>query len=204
MIKKIAKDYKKYIESMNEKDFVIIDPPWIFNNKSKALNSLTDFAKLTDNVEFLNYLFKNIKTKILFVWITAPILGYFFDKRFNVDFDKFEYKQFITWNKTTTAGNDYEGQGFWFKNACEYLVLFTTKKAKPIKSRILNICREAAIKNTLTQKPKEYESFLFRELYNSNYLNGAYIFSGSFIDYDISGKQALELVDICFKNETSK
>ena len=199
---KICQDYNEYIKNMTEKDFMIVDPPWNYNNKAKEFTTRTEFSKVTDNVEFLNYLFLNVKTKLLFLWITSPLLGYLLlSQKYGVTFGDFEYKQILVWSKTKNDGFDYEGQGFWFKNSCEFIVLFAKHGVKPIRSRILNICREKATKNAETQKPKIFESFIFRELYNAGYSTGVYLFSGSFSDYDISIKQNVELVDIKHEKE---
>ena len=202
-INKIVKDYKEYIESMNNMDLVIIDPPWNYNNQHKQFTSKTVFNKVYDNVEFLNYMFQNVKSKVILLWITSPLMGYFFDKKFNINFRDYSFKQILTWAKTTNNGELYKGSGFWFKNTCEYLILFVNNTAKCINSRVLSFTIEKAIKNSETQKPKEFESSILREFYNASYKNCAYIFSGNFLNYDISSKQNLDLIDIK-QNEITK
>lgn len=198
MIKKLSIDYKKYIDSMENKDFVLIDPPWNYDNKDTEFTSRTNFSKITDNVEFLNYMFANVKSKIILLWITSPLLGYFFDTKDKIDTKAFKYKQMLTWVKTKNDGSLYEGPGFWFKNSCEFMILFVNKNVKPIRSRIPNYCEEKATRSDATTKPKTYESFILRELYNSGHTNGSYIFSGTYEDYDISKNQNIDLIDVLF------
>ena len=197
-IKKLGIDFKEYLATAN-KDFVFVDPPWFYNNKETRLTMKTQFSMVENNLDFLNYLFKIANTKILFLWITSPMLGYFVDHKNKIDLSRFEYRQILTWAKTTNTSKLLEGSGYWFKNTCEYLLVFVRKDAKPLRSRALSYCQESATKNAQTRKPKLFESLIMRELYNAEYLEGAYIFSGNYEDYDISSKQNFDLVDICFK-----
>jgi len=209
MILKIAKDYKEYIEHMKEKDFVIIDPPWNYSYskyfKTKAQEKVnSNFPMEINNLEFLNYIFSKIKSKIIFLWLPGTMLGCFFNDANKLDLGKFKYKNILIWVRTKNNGEKLSKSGFWFKNTCEYLLVFAKPGTSPIRSRVSNWCEEAVNKYALTQKPKKFESDIMRELYNDGKKLGSYIFSGPFIDYDISIKQKIDLVDLCFKKKQKK
>jgi site-specific DNA-adenine methylase len=58
-MKIFSEDYKNYIRNMDEKDLVIIDPPWSYNNKIMRDTQLS--YSLWDNDEGLKLIFNELK-----------------------------------------------------------------------------------------------------------------------------------------------
>lgn len=195
MINTFGLSFDEYLEKMSEVDAMIIDPPWNFDNKSPKLTVTTQFKIWDDNKKNLEFIFKNIKTNCVFVYVTASFLPIFFE----INLYRFSYKTILTWIKLTKSKEIFNGAGFWFKNSCEYLLMFTTKDARPLHSNIQTVIFEETKKSAQTQKPKLFESRLINNLYDAGYKKICYLFSGSFTNYDIPPGVTLDLIDICFE-----
>ena len=196
MIKKINLDYKEYLKNDNS-DCLILDPPWNFDNKSPKITATTQFTKWQDDKKDLEEIFKLSNSQIIFCWTPASYIPIFFE----IDLHGYKYKTILSWVKLTKNKDIFKGMGFWFKNSCEYLLMFTKNGAKPLHSNIDTIIFEEVTKSSQTQKPKKFESRLLNNLYDSNYKKITYIFSGIFVNYDIPPGLELNLVDINFFNQ---
>lgn len=190
-------DWKDYIDSMELKDITIIDPPWNYNQKS-IQNTQLKYDLLFDNSEFLDYVFKNIKSKHILIWTTNSMLI----DVFRCNHYNFIYKSCMTWVKTTTKNNLMFGMGFSFRNCTEQLLLFSLKSEVPIRSKLRNVIIAQAGKRTI--KPKKEEVKLLNEFIKIGFNKFAYIFSGpqilEFNEYDIDCVDKGLKENLFFKN----
>lgn len=187
-------DWKQYIDGMDEKDVCIIDPPWNYNQKILETNQIT-YDRLINNEFFLNYMFRNIRTKHILLWTTNSML---FDV-FKSNHSDFIYKNCVTWVKKTKNDKLFYGMGYSFRNCTEQLLLFTKKKAPALNTKLRNII--FATTGARTLKPKEEELKILTEL-NLKFNKFAYIFSGKNIK--LFENLNIDCVDICFNNKNNQ
>ena len=185
---KLNIDYKKYIETMTEKDLVIVDPPWLYDNKKSRL---LRYDLFTNNEKDLSYIFKNIKAKYVFLWVTNSFLINVFKAN---TFD-FEYKTIITWKKLTAKGKIFYGLGSYFRNCTEHLVVYKRKNEKALKSSIRNLVEAEAKRRT--EKPHIFECQILDIFIKKGMTNFSYIFSG--LNVECFNSYNIDLVDISHK-----
>src|SRR5690606_29440481 len=93
-------DWKEYIRSMPECDVCIVDPPWNYKdtiNRPGYTDRLQlDYPKWDTSVD-LEHLFKEVKSKYLFIWSTNSLLQEIFQSI--SENKKWSYKTTITWVK---------------------------------------------------------------------------------------------------------
>ena len=70
----ISLDYKEYISSMDERDVVLLDPPWDYYNSIERIKRNQLNYELWNTDEGLDFVFKNLKCKYIFMWVTNPFL----------------------------------------------------------------------------------------------------------------------------------
>ena len=184
-----AVDYKEYIKNMEEKDVVLVDPPWNYDDKPLKVRKQLNYSLWDNDVGFL---FENVKTKYLLIWTTNSFIEKVFHDYFG-SAHEFEYKTIITWVKVTKRNKIFYGLGNHFRNATEHILVFAKKKVRPIRLPIRNVFLAKTGERTI--KPKKFEVSLFKEFEKKNYKKFAYIFCGCevkcFQNFDI------DLVDIC-------
>ena len=170
------KDFKEFIrEQIGNYDYVILDPPWKFDNKiPKLLEHQLVYNLWEDNIKDLHWLFENIKgPKYVFLWTCNSIINEIFEA---VRDTNWTYKTILTWIKQTSKGNLFWGLGNTFRNATEQLLVFQQPKAKPLNLSMRNVIM--APTSERTTKPKGFESTLINNL-NAKNMKGVYIFCGN-------------------------
>lgn len=180
-------DYKEYVGYMDHKYYSIIDPPWDFNDKPPKVDGQVSYSRWNDNHECMKWVFENIKSDILFIWIPVSLE----DVPHKAVCNKFKYRTRLTWRKLTKHGKEHYGLGHWFRNSTESLMVFA-KDVKAIKSPLRNIF-SASASDERTEKPKEAEVEIIRSLGIA--ATGAYLFSGPNVESFNEFK--LDCVDSC-------
>lgn len=188
-LRRLGLDYRAYIENMDEKDVVLIDPPWSYDDK-KLVQTQLNYKLWNNDVSFL---FENIKSKIIFLWVTNSFLDRTFLDYFKSSHN-YVYKTIITWRKLTKTGKEFYGLGNWFRNSTEQLLLFVDKNEKPFRLSDRNIISYPA--SMRTEKPKQFEYHIFTKLHQKGYHRFAYIFSGP--NVEIFHEFDIDVVDIVF------
>lgn len=179
-------DYKDFIHSknINKYKYMIIDPPWNYDDKPPSLtrNQLT--YTLWDNYE-LKDIFNLTSIDYIFLWCTNSMLPVCFECAKDTEF---EYKTLVTWIKSTRNDNLFYGLGNSFRNCTEQMLVFSRKGVSPIRLPLRTaVFAEAGER---TGKPKAFEKQLVDYLSNKG-MNGVYIFSGGNVDF----MDAVDIVD---------
>lgn len=173
----IQKDYLDFINMGVYYDYILIDPPWRFNNKLPFLNEhQLKYNLWDDNIKCMNYIFSNINCKYLLCWGCNSIINEIIESSKHTPFN---YKTIVTWVKTTINGKLFYGLGNTFRNSTEQLLVFQKDKCKPLNLNMRNVIIEPCGKRTI--KPKKFEKELIDNLNNKGY-KGCYIFSGNQIN----------------------
>ena len=173
MLKYYNEDFKEFLKRGISYDYVFIDPPWNYNDKSPKAVSQLSYSLWNNNTSDLLYILQNIKCDYIFLWTTNSMLQEVF-LAINQQ-SIFVQKTMITWVKLTNRGNLFYGLGHNFRNSTEQLLVLVKKGAKPLKTNIRTHVQEEAGLRTL--KPKKFEKALIDTL-NTKKLSGCYIFSG--------------------------
>ena len=195
-MKILKMDYKDYIKQMDEKDVVLVDPPWSYDDKHPRAVKQLSYSLWDNDVTFI---FENVKTKYLLIWVTNSFVDKLFQDYFSSD-SPFEYKTLITWVKLTKSGKLFYGLGNHFRNATEHIAVFVRKDIKPIRLAIRNVFHAKVGPRTL--KPKEFEVKILKEFNQAGFSKFAYIFSGPYIN--AFKKLDIDLVDICFETTSQR
>lgn len=191
----VGQDYRKYLHETKDRDYIILDPPWSYNDNENPsiLDNQVNYFRWSDNVKCVEEIFKICNCSYLFLWTTNSLLK----EVLSCNTNDYIFKSIITWVKKTSQNNTHYGLGSYFRNSTEQLLVFVKKGCKPLRSAKRNLIEEYGGKRT--RKPKFFETQLFLELEQKGYRKGAYIFSGeediAFEPFDI------DLVDICFSLE---
>lgn len=193
--------YQDYIATMNEKDFVLIDPPWNYNDNASVRNNKVKPAffrrqvcyERWDNQTGLEQIFKNCKSKHILLWSTNSMLI----DIMRANHYNYIYKTIVTWVKLTAKEKIWYGLGYSFRNSTEQLLLFSRKKEKPIRLAMRSVLHEKWQKRT--GKPKNWELLLFQNLEEKGLKKFSYIFSGNKIN--CFKALDIDLVDINFTEE---
>jgi N6-adenosine-specific RNA methylase IME4 len=198
MVIKIKSDYIDYLKTATEKDFAIVDPPWDYNDKENPAISNNLTYSRWDNVQGLNTLFSLLNTKYLFLWCTNSMI----EEVFKVNFNNYIYKTIITWVKETPHKKLHYGLGNTYRNCTEQLLVFSNKKEKPLRSSLRNCYIDTGwfkeVSLSRTQKPKDFEVCLIKDLVTKGLKQGVYLFSGPNVDvFNSIENLELECVDIC-------
>lgn len=197
---RLKMDWKEYLKDHKQVDYLIVDPPWNFDDKPpRAVNQLK-YDLWKNNVVGIKNLFRLSEAQYLFVWIPNSLLDVLL--ALSITSKKYKFKTLITWVKMTKGGKYHYGLGHWLRNATEQLVVFAkevgSKKAKPIKFNTRNVHHGQT--RPKTGKPRKLELEIIEQLSAKGYTAGAYIFSGvdetgCFKRYDI------DLIDVGFEHE---
>jgi N6-adenosine-specific RNA methylase IME4 len=183
---KISLHYMDYVSGMDRKDFVIIDPPWNYNDRSRKSKASTPYTIWNNNIENLSWLFSHLDSRLLFIWTTNSMMEELMMGH-NIHKNGYVYKTMVTWVKRTCTGKLFYGMGHSFRNCTEQLVMFSMKGEKPIRLKDRNLIDERAWPET--KKPKIFEQSLVEKLKGIGYIKGSYIFSGldvsAFEQYDV-------------------
>jgi len=175
-------DWKDYINQMEYKDVCIIDPPWNYNQQCLNKSQL-NYELLFSNGDFLDYMFKNLKSKHILLWTTNSMLI----DVFQCNHYDYIYKTMVTWVKTTKKNLLAFGMGYSFRNCTEQLLVFSNKNEKAMKTKLRNII--VAKSGNRTIKPKKEEVKILKELIQCDLNKFSYIFSGpdliEFNEFDI-------------------
>lgn len=186
-------DYKEYIRNMEEKDVVVIDPPWLYEVQRSKTKKQLCYALWEDNIKELDFCFEHIKAKHILMWVTNTFLL----ETFRANHSEYVYKTIVTWLKKTS--NDYiaYGLGSSFRNCTEHLLLFTREGETPPHLSLRNIIEEPA--GNRTEKPKKYEYELFKLLEEKKLTKFAYIFSGP--NVNCFSKLNIDVVDVVLQEQ---
>jgi len=187
MIVKIAQDLNAYLRSSNSPyKLVLLDPPWRYNDLPPKLHKQLNYKLV--NCDYLLHTSELLKkrTQYLLVWTTSSFI-YDVLKTFS---NHFKYVQTIVWVKTTKQGLIHYGLGNYFRNSCEYILLFKQHTAKPFRSTLRNVFLEQS--GARTSKPRTIERSIIESI-SSN---------GDKILYGFSGVCNLELLNSKLVNVT--
>lgn len=158
----------KYV---NDKDFVIIDPPWNY----PANKYLSDFW---DDVRFMD-IFQTITVPEVLIWTTADKL----DALFNAHQESmYEFKALIPRIALMPNEDLYTSIDAGFRNPVEFLAVFRLPKV-PQHNTHLTV-RSIIIEpvNNLSSKPVRWEDRLIREMSEKG-LSGMYLLPEGTIGY---------------------
>lgn len=186
----LQEDYKNIDYSPYK--ICIADPPWGYmDNSNPAVNRRQITYTRWDNTEGLEFIF-NQDFDYIFLWVTNSLLEQVFVSNYR---EKYEYKQAVTWVKTTTKGNYCFGLGNNFRNCTEQLLLFVRKRCKPLRLNVRNLIVEESKERT--QKPKQFEHFLINFLEEERGFRNqiCYMFSGPSEEY--FQDTGITLIDNC-------
>lgn len=187
-------DYIKYIESMREKDYAFIDPPWSYNDKHPKLDNQLDYTLWNNNCKEMIEIFSKIKCKIIYLWTTNIMIEeVFYAKKY---FTNWKFKALITWIKSSKKGDAWL-MGNNYRNCTEQCLLFT-KNIKPLRVQERNIIREPLRKRT--EKPRNWEINTIKNLEQRGYTKGCYIFSGP--NVSMFDKFDIDCIDIVPQNKS--
>lgn len=127
-------------------DFIMADPPWRFENWSKAGEDKNASAKYDCmDLEDIKALPVDLLARgdcLLWLWACNPMLDQAFDV---LKAWKFEFKTAGTWVKMTSKGNQAFGTGYLLRSANEPFLIGTIgnpKTAKNTRSAIIGPVRE--------------------------------------------------------------
>jgi len=187
MIVRIAQDLNAYLQNSNSSyKLVLLDPPWKYNDLPPKLNKQLDYKLVDCNyLYYTSELLKN-RTQFLLVWSTNS----FIYDALKIFSEYFRYVQTIVWVKTTKQGLIHYGLGNYFRNSCEYILLFKQYSAKPFRSTLRNVFLEQS--GARTSKPRTIERSIIESI-SSN---------GDKILYGFSGINNLDLLDPKLVNVT--
>lgn len=186
-------DYIDYIENfIDEKDLILLDSPWKYNDFGILKKTQLNYNLWIDNDKELEFIFNKVRTKYLFIWVTnSMILNVLKCKHYD-----YIYKTQVIWVKKTKNDKVFYGLGNYFRGCTESLLIFSHKNSSPLRFTDRNIIFEKAGKKTL--KPKNFELYIFNKFQDLGFFKFSYIFSGeniqSFENLNI------DVVDILFKN----
>lgn len=181
-------DFEDFIDkNINNYDYAIIDPPWNYDDKPKSVTIHQLTYNLWDNFK-LKDIFTKLDVDYIFLWITNSMLPLMFEYLEN---SKYTFKVLIPWLKITENNEIFFGTGNTFRNCVEYLAVLQKPKAKLLHFQLRNVIIDKVGKRT--EKPKEFEQKLCKELENKE-LKGVYIFSGGELDF-------IDSVDIYSKKD---
>ena len=199
-MRKLKIDWLKYLNEHKVMDYMIIDPPWNFDDKSpKAINPLK-YDLWRDNEYGIKKIFKLAKASYLFIWVPNSLLDVLLS--LSVELRKYKYKTLITWVKLTSGGKYHYGLGHWLRNSTEQLVVFS-KEIGSYKSRAIRLTMRNVYHGVIrpkTGKPRDLELSIIEQLSDRGYNTGAYVFSGT-EKMDCFSKYEIDLIDMEFTDE---
>ncbi len=199
----LKRDFKKYIQQMDFKDYSIIDSPWSYNDKPPHLfkNQLS-YSLWNDNYNDLKFIFDNIKCDYIFLWITNSLLDVGF-KVINDCSSIWKYKTCVTWNKLSKNKKLFYGLGNTFRNSTEQLLVLSKIKKPPLGLNLRTTIMESCGDRTI--KPKKFESELINILNLNKNFKGCYLFCGKkILNLDIENVDILNENEIEIYNENNE
>lgn len=201
-MRRIKADYKRYIEQMEWKDYVITDNPWNLNDKPPKPARQLQYTLWDDNVAGMVGLFEVVQTDLMFVWVTNAVIQEMFEALFIYNWtqpDKklhWRNKNHWCWRKLTHLGNEFHGTGHWNRNCSEDIYIFARPSCKPTRLNMKSHFAEA--RKDKTVKPKLWEAVLLSQLEVAGKRSGTYIFSGTDEDLELFSSFDIDCVDIKF------
>ena len=169
-------DFGQWLESnVNHYDFVIIDPPWNYDDKTSKLTDVF-VSDLWENVKLID-IFQKLDVDYMFLWVTTNMLPVMFNC---YQESQYQFKTLIPWIKLTSNENLFYGLGNSFRNCVEYVALFQKPRVPALRFNDKNIILEES--NDTNIKPKLWENDLIDKLIERG-LSGIYIFSGGTLKF---------------------
>lgn len=180
-MKVLKQDYLSYLATATKLDYMLIDPPWRFDDRPPKMRPQTRFTLWDDNVENLGRVFGYAQyLGIDLIWLWCPVSLIDIPIQMSQGYT-YKYKMAAVWKKLTKHGKEFYGCGYWLRNSVEFLLLFTRvgNKLPPMRSAHRNIWAYAASEES-TAKPREMETNILNSMvaaYGKD-IHGAYLFSG--------------------------
>jgi hypothetical protein len=195
MMRTIKNDWRAYLATARNKDHLLADPPWRYNDRSPKSRAATKYRIWPSNDGGLRYLFQRADTlglQSVFLWATCPLLEEIslIRARHGLTYP-WPYVTTITWGKLTKHGKRFYGQGHHFRGATEHLLLFRRQGAPALRTNLRNYFEAEALKRT--EKPHHEE----RRIIDAVGGRWIYLFSGPNVG-EFEGVN-IDLVDTCFK-----
>lgn len=130
----------KPLESLGRFGSVVVDPPWAFTFSTRKSEAGNNGWRGSTDRHYRNMSMQELKDlpvpdvaaddSVLWLWAVNALLDDGMELLAHWGFD---YKNTLTWAKTTQAGKPFTGMGFWMRGATEHLLLGVKGKPKPLR-----------------------------------------------------------------------
>ena len=119
---------------------IVVDPPWAFTFSTRKSEAGNNGWRGSTDRHYTNLSARQLRRlpvgdvaatdSVLWLWAVNALLDDAIELMKTWGFD---YKNTLTWAKTTSRGNPATGMGYWLRGATEHLLLGVKGKPKPLR-----------------------------------------------------------------------